>query len=348
MATFRKRGTKWQAQIRRDGYPNLSKTFHAKEDALRWSRETERLIDRGENLSIQPTDSRQKFSEILSKYEETITPSKRSASSETAHLSVIKRHPIAQLPTGNISATAICRFRDDRLKQVSNGTVRREIAIVQHALKIAHNEWGVPVRADVLKGIVKPPPGKPRTRRLENHEPQAIAGALQKFKNPLVQSVFDFALATGMRRGEILSLKWSDVDIVARTAFLPITKNGDSRTVPLNQHAIQVLEQRRVDSANELSSGRAFPISANAFRLSWERLKKRAGIDNLRFHDLRHEAISRFFELGLTVPEVALISGHKDPRMLFRYTHLRAVDVARKLQNLEKSEGAPKSLTSAD
>jgi integrase len=74
------------------------------------------------------------------------------------------------------------------------------------------------------------------------------------------------------------------------------------------------------------------PISANAFRLAWERVKRRAGVEDFRFHDLRHEAISRFFEIGLSVPEVALISGHRDPRMLFRYTHLRPETIARKLQ----------------
>ena len=76
-----------------------------------------------------------------------------------------------------------------------------------------------------------------------------------------------------------------------------------------------------------------FPLSAEAVKLAWKRLNKRAGITGLHFHDLRHEAVSRFFELGLTVPEVALISGHKDPRMLFRYTHLRPADIAKKLEN---------------
>ena len=77
-----------------------------------------------------------------------------------------------------------------------------------------------------------------------------------------------------------------------------------------------------------------FPVSANAFQLSWERVKLRAQIENFRFHDLRHEAISRFFELGLSVPEVSLISGHKDARMLFRYTHLKPENVAKKIEAL--------------
>ena len=72
-------------------------------------------------------------------------------------------------------------------------------------------------------------------------------------------------------------------------------------------------------------------MSANAVRLAWERLKNKGNIKDLHFHDLRHEAISRFFEKGLSIPEVALISGHKDVRMLFRYTHLKAKDVLIKL-----------------
>ena len=74
-----------------------------------------------------------------------------------------------------------------------------------------------------------------------------------------------------------------------------------------------------------------FPVTPNGFRMAWDRLRSRSGLIDLRFHDLRHEAISRFFELGLNIPEVAVISGHKDPRMLFRYTHLRAADLVDKL-----------------
>ena len=115
-----------------------------------------------------------------------------------------------------------------------------------------------------------------------------------------------------------------------------MTKNGHPRTVPLGLAAISALPERHpATRGNEL----VFPISANALRLSWERIKRRAGISDFRFHDLRHEAISRFFELGLPVPEVSLISGLEDPRMLFRYTHLRATDLAQKLHWLaERSD----------
>ena len=108
---------------------------------------------------------------------------------------------------------------------------------------------------------------------------------------------------------------------------MPLTKNESLREVPLSTKAAQVLAAQR--QRNDTPS--PFPVTPNGFRLAWDRLRSRAGLSDLRFHDLRHEAISRFFELGLNIPEVAVISGHKDPRMLFRYTHLRAVDLVNRL-----------------
>ena len=130
-----------------------------------------------------------------------------------------------------------------------------------------------------------------------------------------------------MRRGEILGLQWEHVDLDRRAALLPLTKNGSSREVPLSTKAAQVLDRQR--QRNDTPS--PFPVTPNGFRLAWDRLRSRAGLSDLRFHDLRHEAISRFFELGLNIPEVAVISGHKDPRMLFRYTHLRAEELVERL-----------------
>ena len=132
--------------------------------------------------------------------------------------------------------------------------------------------------------------------------------------------------ATAMRRGEILSAKWENFKIKDKTLSLPITKNGFRREVPLSKEALKILERLKPQA-----SGLIFPVSGNALQLTWKRIVSNNGIQDLRFHDLRHEAISRFFEMGLTIPEVALISGHRDIRMLFRYTHLKASAVADKL-----------------
>ena len=130
-----------------------------------------------------------------------------------------------------------------------------------------------------------------------------------------------------MRRSEILGLTWESTSLERQLAYLPFTENGTSREVPLSNKTVQVLGNQR----SRQDTPTPFPVNGNAFRLAWERLRKRADLCDLRFHDLRHETISRFLQMGLSVPEVAVISGHKDTRMLFRYTHLRAENIIVKL-----------------
>ena len=137
------------------------------------------------------------------------------------------------------------------------------------------------------------------------------------------------AIATGMRRGEIVKLHWRDINIQNRTALLRETKNGEDRVIPLSPTAINILQEQ---AAQIGALGRVFNTTGSALQQAWVRVLKRAEINNLHFHDLRHEAISRFFEKGLSVPEVALISGHKTPAMLFRYTHLKPEAIAEKMQ----------------
>ena len=189
------------------------------------------------------------------------------------------------------------------------------------------NEWGLMLSANPVDRVKMPPSSPARNRRLEEGEFERLEEASKQTKNPHIWPIIVFAIETGMRRGEILGLRWEHVDLDRRIAFLPLTKNGSSREVPLSTKAAQVLARQR--QRNDTPS--PFPVTPNGFRLAWDRLGSRAGLSDLRFHDLRHEAISRFFELGLNIPEVAVISGHKDPRMLFRYTHLRAVDLVNRL-----------------
>ena len=109
------------------------------------------------------------------------------------------------------------------------------------------------------------------------------------------------------------------------------TKNGEERIIPLSAKAIDVLKQ-----LPRAIKGKVFPIKKTTVRSLWERTCKKTNIKGLRFHDLRHEAVSRFFEMGLSVPEVALISGHKDVRQLFRYTHLKPENLIAKYSSIFK------------
>jgi integrase len=337
MATLRKRGTKWQVQVRRNGFPAASKTFHLKEDAVRWGRQQEHRIDTGKpvKLALASPEAELKLADLLERYRLEVLPRKRAAGPiEAFHLRALQRHSIAQIALSKLTSPCIAAYRDDRTRKVSSSTILRELGLLFHSLRVARREWGLPVPE--IEKIAKPTPNKARERRLSNGELAALNAALEGCRNKLVKPVFLFAIATGMRRSEILSLRWADVDLEKRTAFLPITKNAHSRTVPLSASAAAILERQ---TSAVPRRDKCFPISSNAFRLGWERVKRRANVQDLHFHDLRHEAISRFFEMGLSVPEVSLISGHKDARMLFRYTHLKAERVAQKLQSLDSGLG---------
>jgi integrase len=275
------------------------------------------------------------LSEIFDRYEIEVSSRKRSPS-DRFHLRPI-RASIGHKAPSELAPTDLAAFREERLKAVSPSTVRKEMTLLVNILTVASREWGEPLQLDGFKAVRKPAAARGRERRIETTEWSSLLEAVGERRNPLFAQVFQFALSTGMRRGEVLSLTWPNIDLKNRVAFLPLTKNGEARRVPLSSQAMQVLEerlkatQRTPEGLPEALCERVFPISANAVRLAWERLRQKTGIKDLRFHDLRHEAISRFFEIGLSVPEVALISGHKDARMLFRYTQLRAENVAKKL-----------------
>ena len=329
MATFRKRGQKWQAQVRLKGHTPLSRSFTLKGDAEAWARQAEASLERSDiPPSIRSLRSLSLLS-LLERYEERITPRKKSAPAEKYLLRTIKAHPLTSLSLDRLTSAAITGYRDDRLSLVSASSVRRELAVLQHCLELARKEWGVALPKNPVADIAKPPQALARERRITTQEMERLRSALAGSRNGLLANVFFFAIHTGMRRSELLSIHWSNIDIENFTVHLAETKNGHPRTVPLSPAAIAALPVRPGGaSADRL----VFPLSPNALRLAWERLKRRAGVEDLHFHDLRHEAISRFFEMGLTIPEVSLISGHKDARMLFRYTHLKAADLAKKLR----------------
>ncbi len=330
MATIRKlKSGKFEAQVRRKGYAPVSRTFHKKSDAEEWARHTEVKADRGELHTPVKVLAQYMVKDVLERYRDEITVKKRSADTETYILDAFMREPIAKLSLAQITSAHFSTYRDKRLKRVKAGTVNRELSIIKHAFDIAEREWDIPLRNNPLGKIKKMKVNNARSRRVSAEEYDLLCEAAQDSRNPFALLLIRFAIATGMRRGEILKLRWDEIDYESRTLHIPVTKNGHARTIPLSGEALAVLDE--IQGMKDMDDTLAFPLSDNAAKLVWQRLLRRTGIEDLHFHDLRHEAISRFFEYGLSVPEVALISGHRDFRMLFRYTHLKAEDVAAKL-----------------
>lgn len=269
--------------------------------------------------------------DLLDRYRTTITVAKRSAKNEAIRIACLQRSDLAKLSLSAATPDRFAAYRDQRLTKVAPATVRKELALLRHMFRIARQEWNLPLQKNPLIDLKMPPPGRARTRRIGEGEIERLEKAIAHLRNPLMRGVIRFAIETGMRRSEILKLRAEHLDRSRRILHIPETKNGHPRTIPLTSGAIGILDEIGSDK-----NGSIFPVSPNSVRLAWERVRCNANIVDMHFHDLRHEAISRFFERGLTIPEVALISGHRDVRMLFRYTHLKAEDVAARLASTEK------------
>lgn len=330
MATIRKHRKKWQVQVRRQGQPPISRSFIFRQDAQAWARQMEVKQDRGEMLPDLRQLRTTTITDLLERYRTTVTIAKRSAKIEAIRIASLQRTHLAKLSLAAATTDKFAVYRDQRLTKVAPATVRKELALLRHVFRIARQEWHLPIEKNPIADLKMPSPGRARTRRVNEGEAQRLEEAIGKLRNPVMRGVIRFAIETGMRRGEILKSRVEHLDLQRRILTIPDTKNGHPRTIPLTSAAIGVLE-----AVGLPSGGFIFPVLPNAVRLAWERVRRRAGVPDMHFHDLRHEAISRFFERGLTVPEVALISGHRDVRMLFRYTHLKAEDVAARLASIE-------------
>ncbi len=318
MGSIRKRSGKYQAQIRRTGVKPISKTFVFHADAKKWLRETEGKIDRGEYGSLLPDEIT--LAQVLQRYLKEVTCHKKGAPQETGRIRRLLKQTISRLAVSELTRSELAAFRDSRV-QDGKRACQYDLVIIHHALEVARKEWGLSLPINPVSQLKIPNGIRRRERRLEKGELEALQKALNRSRNVYLWPAIELAIETGMRRSELLRLTWSDVCLDQHLASLKDTKNGYARTIPLTSKAINILDKLPKDSPRVLMT------TEYALRQAWERLVKRAGIDNLRFHDLRHEAISRFFEMGLSVPEVATMSGHKDISMLMRYTHVRTSSI---------------------
>lgn len=325
MATISKRGDyQWQAKVRKRGFPPASRTFDTKSQAQKWARLIESEMDMGVFVSRTEAESTT-LHEALSRYLNEITPHKKGAKQEKDRIIAWQRHPLAQRFMATIRSVDLATYRDQRLAEgLSASTVRNEINILSNLFNIARKEWGMESLSNPVQNIRKPSPGKGRERRLENgEESRLIEAAIYPIKEMIV-----LAIETGMRMGELLNMEWQRVNLNKKIVELPDTKNGDMRLVPLSNRAYFCLKNLPV----QFKKQKVFPeISNSAVSHRFRKLCKKCEIDDLRFHDLRHEATSRFVEMGLREEEIRAITGHKTLVMYQRYIHLRADEIAKKL-----------------
>ncbi|MGE0350825.1 site-specific integrase [Hydrogenophaga sp.] len=326
MASIRQRSGTWQARVIREGFPAEVKSFATRSEAQKWARHIESAMDGGGYRSGSGAD-RMLLGDALDRYSSQVSPSKRGHLDELIRVNALKRTKMAGYSMANLSPAVVAAFRDERLRTVGAGAVIRDLSLLSSVINHARREWGVTTE-NPCQLVKKPPAPSGRTRVLSAEEESRLLTSLAPVgrRNPELLPLVQLALHTAMRRGELLGLRWEHIDLHVQTAYLPTSKNGQPRTVPLSSAAVAVLLQMPTNG-----SERVFSISAHALAAAFKRATGRAGLAEFRFHDLRHTATSRMADKLPNVIELAAVTGHQSLQMLKRYYHPSAVALAKKL-----------------
>lgn len=311
MATVRKRGDRWRVEVYRDG-KRKSKTCSTKTEAILWGAEEEKKLELIAN-GMQPETL---FSDVIKRYLNEITPTKRGEKHEFNRLTRFLRHPITDKYISDVTRQDLELWIKERLETVKGESVRRELSTIGHIFKVALERWGY-IQNSPMVGLQQPQASKPRTQRFiqeDIDEIVNISGYNESLKTAKARTgaALLFAIETAMRAGEICGLTWDNVNLERKTAYLPITKNGSSRTVPLSKNAVRILERLR----DEIEQGETcFQVKSNILDATFRKLKKTVNREYLHFHDTRREALTRLAK-KVDVMTLAKISGHKDIRIL--------------------------------
>ena len=327
MASIQKRNSSYRVRITRQGKSTLCATFYSRLEAVQWAKQTEAELRLGiyQDEAQSPVGSTMPFREAVEKYIPSHSIYKGNHKTEAGILRILaSRWETKTL--GSIDKQDIVLLKEELLaKGRAASTVNHYLNALSQLYQIAINEWGLKLN-NPISGIKRMPEPQGRMKRLSKEAEVTLLCYCIRLKLSYLADMIIVALETGMRCGEILSMRWEDVDFINRRVLLRHTKNGDSRQVPLTSRAKEVFEKLTSQNTSDL----VFPhcrwaIRRHFIRVVKESAKTHKGAQNpftdLRFHDLRHEALSRLSDKGLNVIELAHISGHKTLAMLRRYTH---------------------------
>ena len=327
MANIRRRQGRWQAQVRRKGYSQVTKTFTSKEASKRRIKAVETDMERGEfKPRLDMT-----VGQLIKRYQTDIIPKQKAHQSALVRCKRLRRM-LGKINLSDLSPAHLASYRDERLKSIKPNTLKRELSILSSAINTAIIDWGIPIPSNPVAMTRIPKYDDSRDRRLKDGEEEKLL-AIAK---PVYRRAIIIAVETAIRRGELLNIRKSHINFDKQTLHIPETKTDTPRTIPLSTRAIKALKDqiKSISDANVVQLERdrkLFCKSAPMFRHEIHKYRVKLEMEDWRFHDLRHEATSRLFERGLNVMEVALVSGHQDLRMLKRYTHLRAEDLVERL-----------------
>ena len=324
MPTVYKDGDRYRVQVRRKGVSPVSKTFKRKANADKFARKIETQIDEGEYIApVKITVEelflryRREVAESLDTWRWTCNAIDRLLATKWAKLKVTD------------CTDALVDWCEERKAEVSADTVNRELNVVSGIFTYAIKRWRIKLRANPVKSCLRPPKGRHRKRRPSERELAALwthFGLSSPTKlREFVPWIFEFACQSGLRLGELMRLRWVDIDMEASTIYVAPGKNGDDRYALLTERAEELLRGLpRLDD-------RVFPVNAGSIGVEFRDACKVLGIKDLHFHDSRHEAASQLAK-RLSVQELAAVIGHRDLKSLLVYYNPTAAELAAKLR----------------
>lgn len=320
MASISKHGKKWRAQIDRRG-KRMSRVCETRTEAKNWAARQEYLI-----LHEDETRSAMPFGDLLDRYGREVSSKKRGGREEIVRIERLRRDKIAKVSIGDLTAADFADWRDRRLKEVKGSSVRREMEQLSAVLTVARKEWGV-ISHNPLQDVRRPPQGKSRDRLPTAEEIERLRLSAGEDLNLATARVFHawlFSIETALRAGEVAGLTWDDVDLERRTLRLTMTKNGSARDVPLSTEAVRLL--RALPDMGDT----VFDLTSASISALWVKLRNRAGVDNLTYHDSRHAAITQLAR-KLDVLDLARMVGHRNISQLMTYYNATAEELAQRL-----------------
>jgi site-specific recombinase XerD len=333
MASITEIKGKFRAQIRRAGHPSVASTFDSRAEAEKWVTLQEAEIIKGNKIGkqgksgIKFTDAIDKYIEVKGDLSKTYITMLRKIQRVMGHLMVDK-----------MTDEDIVKY----IREKSSGPVtnKMHLGVIGQVLQMCRHGWKYHVQHDIMKiaytqlKMLKLVGSSPaRDRRPTNEEIAMLCAHPWPSKIPMAEIIM-FAIHSAMRQSEITRIRWADFDEIDMTTRItdrkdPRAKKGNNCTVPLLAEAIEIIKRQP-----RTGSQFVFPYSAHTISCLFSAEVPKMGIENLHFHDLRHEGASRLFEMGYQIPQVALFTGHKTWSQLARYTQLKAKDLRR--------PGAPK------
>jgi integrase len=328
MASFRKTKNGYEVRVKAKGLAR-SKTVSTRQEGRVWAAQAYQDL----LLSSQSPKQIPTLRELMERYRKEVCPRHKGSRQEIARLGLLAREPFVHNCADEVTTDTVRSYKD-RLVQAgnSNATINLKLSLLSAIYKAAHLDWNHALKNPV-EGVRRPPQGFGRYRRISDEEHLQIEAYLDSRVATSFASFVRFALSTGMRRSEILSLTWDDINLDRRLITLRDSKNSRPRWIPIDDSAMKVLLTQQ-----RLNASKPFPLTISAVDSAWKRMVKRLDLHNLRLHDLRHEALSVWAErLNGDPYKLCLISGHRTLQMTHRYVNPVQSELLSALLNCEQN-----------